>query len=555
MKKYMLIEKNHMKNKKISFAMYFLVLFLFSLTAFAQENATTKPLELPAFIIEGVEQLNVKSGMKQLPARAPTLNAKELDSLNTYDKQSPALLEADKLPEKLIRSLYPKGFVKGSYGIFNTATIDAGYQFDAVGFDVFARAGFNYSGGDVLNSDYNKFYVDVNSDYIADEKFFIFGGSRTKTGFILQSQNYNLYGYEKNTKELSHFDRNLTQFKFNVLSDGAYESFLFKVGANLNLLGIKHDENSYQYVTGNKLSNNYVRGFAEVKNYWKNFLLGGNILLDFESLGGNSINYYQLDGSASYFDDKFSILAKAGFQVANNSNNIDRGGFLLSANMEYRLDKMFTIKAEVSSGLEKNDFENFIFYNPYMSFNTEFDYTYNILKVNGNVWFHPTEKISAVGGINWRVADRIMYFTKDTLAMFKLKYANGNIFNIFAEVFWDLSNIDRLSAKLDLNTSVLSDNKNLTYLPTLQIRGSYYRKWFEAFGTNIVLGYVGDRYILDDSNEKINAYFLLNLKADYTLNKFTFELNIKNMTNSDIYIWNQYKENGFFASLGVMWQF
>jgi len=282
-------------NYRFFILLIFCFVFFINFVVLSQNKETTTPLELPAFIIEGIEQLNVKSGMKQVATRPQALTIKELDSLNTYDKQAPALLAADKLPEHFVTNKHHRGFAAASYGVYNTPNVEAGYGFNVENFDIFTQAGFVYSGGDEKNSNYNKIYLDVNSDYIADEKFFIFGGSRTKTGFVLSTQNYNFYGYDANKypqKDIdNYYDRNLNKFKFSVVSEGAYESILFNIGGDLNLLKVNNDALASKYTTGSGINNNYVRGFLEVKNYWQNFLVGGDIFLDFEKAAGNTVNF------------------------------------------------------------------------------------------------------------------------------------------------------------------------------------------------------------------------------------------------------------------------
>ena len=529
-------------------------------------NETTKPLELPAFIIEGVEQHNLRSSIKQMPARPAVLSQDELDSLNTFEKQQPTLLSAEKLPSHYITKQYSKGYVKGSYGLFNTPDIAAGYGFYLDRFDIFANVGFQLSDGDAVNSEYNKFFVDISSNYIADEKFFIFGGSSTRTGILINSQDYNFYGnFHSNTirrpTNTNYFDRNLFQGKFYVVSDGAHENILFSVGGSANYINAKNHSNARNYAVGpTNLDNIFVDGFLTVKNYWKNFLLAGNVMLNFETLGGNSLNYYQFDGSASYFDEKISILARAGIQIANNSANTSRGGLLLLGNIEYRMNKLFTVKAEVSSGLEKTNFEEIIKYNPYLSTRAFIDHRYDIANIKGALLFHPTEKIAISGGLNLRYSDRNLVFANDTLSQFKIEYINGTVNDIFGEILWNFTDIDRVIAKVNFNINHLSDNRNLTYTPPIKFSGTYYRKWFNSLGTFATANIVGAKDVVatvtaNNIQRQIDSYFSLDLGADYTIKKFNIFAKINNLTNSDIYFWDGYRERGIFGAIGLMWQF
>ena len=528
-------------------------------------NETTKPLELPAFIIEGVEQHNLRSSIKQMPTRPTVLSQAELDSLNTFEKLQPTLLPAEELPSHYLTRQYSNGFVRGSFGLFNTPDIAAGYSFFLDNFDIFANAGFQMSNGDTTNSEYNKFFVDVSSNYIADEKFFIFGGSSTRTGVLFNSQSYNFYGLQQRPRNTNYFDRNLTQGKFYVVSDGAHENFMFSVGGSANYINAKNNSNIIitnspnqrdKYAVGENINNILVDGFLTVKNYWKNFLLAGNVNLNFESVGGNSLNYYQFDGAASYYDEKISILGKAGFQIANNSANSTRGGLLLLGNLEYRMNKLFTVKGEVSSGLEKTNFEDLIKFNPYISTRIFIDHRYDIFNVKGVLLFQPSEKMALSGGINFRHSDRNLVFVTDTLAQFKIEYISGTVNDIFGELLWNFTKVDRFIANVNFNMNSLSDNRKLTYTAPIQAAGTYYRKWINSLGTFATVSVVGAKDVATvNTRHQLDAYFSLDLGADYQINKFNIFAKINNLTNSDIYFWDGYRERGMFFSAGVMWQF
>jgi hypothetical protein len=78
--------------------------------------------------------------------------------------------------------------------LFNSPEATVGYRFFADKFDIFASLGGAFSQGDAMYSENNKLFFDLRTNYIADEKFFIFGGSNTHTNIFLNIQNYNFYG-------------------------------------------------------------------------------------------------------------------------------------------------------------------------------------------------------------------------------------------------------------------------------------------------------------------------------------------------------------------------
>ena len=545
-----------MNKKKI---IYIFILLFFASKVHAQES--TKPLELPAFIIEGVEQHNIRSSIKQIPQKTNVLTSEELDSLNTFEKQQPTLIPPSELPAHYISKTYTAGYINASFGLFTTPEVDAHYRFWADRFDIFASAGGSMTQGDALYSDNNKLFLDIRSSYIADEKFFIFGGSNTRTNLFLNTQNYNFYGYGVNSTnknevypQKDYFDRNLTQAKFEVESEGNFDNTTFSVGGIANYITTSNYSGA-KHLIANNLNNYYARGFLTIKNYWKNFLIGGNAKLNFENVGGTMLNYYQIDASASYFDNNFSILAKGGFQHTNNSDDISRSGLLLFGNIEYRLSKLFTIKANVFSGIEKTEFENLITTNLYLSSRLNIDHRYDIANIKGSIWYHPNENILLSGGINWRYSERNLNFVPDTLAEFKIIYADGIVFDVFGELFCNFSKNDRLIAKISLNMNDLKDNQHLTYTPLFNFSTTYNRNIIGNLKGFITLELTGSRKIDIKDNATLDPYFIMNLGLDYTIRPFNFYVKINNLFNSNYVVWDRYRERGFFGAIGVIFMF
>jgi outer membrane cobalamin receptor len=67
---------------------------------------------------------------------------------------------------------------------------------------------------------------------------------------------------------------------------------------------------------------------------------------------------------------------------------------------------------------------------------------------------------------------------------------------------------------------------------------------------------VGERSADQQNVIKIDSFNKLMIGADYKINNdFSVFLKFDNLLNSNVYIWNTYKERGLFASAGVMWQF
>ncbi len=517
---------------------------------------TPKPLELPNFIIEGVEQLNVRSGIKQMPSRTYLLNSFLLDSLNSLEKQSAVLIAPDPLPSHSLSRRFHSGFLKGSLGLFGTPDIEAGYRKNWQGYELFANAGYNYSGGDVNRSDYQKLFLKAYSDFIAPEKYFLFGGSRTRTSVFVNNSNYNLYANALSQQENSFYDISATKFGVNIETDGSYRNVSFNTGVLVNSLQLASDENA-DYIASRKAFDNNIKGFLKVKSMWNNYLLAGNVLLDFHSLRSNAVNFLQLDGQASFFTNEISFLGGLGFQSTVNSASVSRGGLFLKGEVEYRMSQLITIKGSFTSGLENNTFSEYFAANPYLNFQTPIDFVYNIALINGSILLHPTEQLTFSGGLKWRIANRLPFFDDAGGNTFTIAYDDGTVLEIIPEIIWEVAENSRFTANMAYTVSSMNNfNGNVPYYPALKFEGSFRQLFFEKLGTQIGLVYIGERDVSVINNDKIDGYIDLNVKVDYNLNNnFLLFVNFHNLTSSNIYIWNNYKERGLFANLGLLWQF
>ncbi len=519
--------------------------------SFAQESkkeqSSPEPLELPNFIIQGNLQLNVNSGIKQNPEKPKPLSSVELDSLNSLEKQN-----SQSLPiEPLIINTYEKSrkdaFVQAQFGRFTTGQIDAGYGTILDSYDLYAQAGFEFSDGHIKNSDYSKLNLKLTSDFIAPQKFFIFGGSRTRSQIEFKNNDYSLYSSN------IAYKRNVNNFLAKVDVDGYYNGFTFETGAGFN---------GFQIITDNfKNADNNIYGYLTVNNNWNNFIISGNVLLDLHSLRGEATNFIQADGSLAFVNGDLSLSGNAGLQWATNSDGIDRGGLLISGILEYRLNKLFTIRADVRSGLENKKFRELAIYNPYISNMSKFDYAYDIMNLGGNFIFHPNEIMGVSAGIKIRKTERFPIFENDVryfVGSFGIDYESISLIQSIFEAYWYLTPLDKIIANLTFSESSLSDftGKSVPYIPNAQLSLTLKKTWTEAFGTDFEVEYIGSRYTDVQNTFELNSYINLKAEGNYKLyDGLRAFLKFDNLLNNSIYIWDNYLERDVFISFGIMWQF
>ncbi len=540
--------------KKFYIAILLLVIGFAGLDAqTAQErtnSSASEPYELPKLNIIGNYQAEIKASEKKNPERLVPLKKGELDSLNSLEKQQTMLLPPGETPEHIISSDYAQGYVRADGGSFLTPRVEGGYGLRYEGYELYGNAGLELSDGHVDNAGYSDVFLNVSSDYIAPMKFWVFGGSRTRTYLNFRNRGYKLYPM------LKPDDRNLMNFKFGVDVDGDYEGYQFKTGAQFKSLQLSGD-----YADG---FDNAFRGYVGVETFYKKYFVGGNLDIDMHATNGSSAKMIQMDGHGAFSNDKLTFKLNAGLQFANASIDNSRTGFLLAANLEYRLNKNVTITGRLESGLDKNFYYDMAEHNPYINPNIITDMPYNIGLIKGFLTYHPSQRFAISAGFEFRKVERLPAFVPFAMAdstlnqsMFDVEYMDATLLGINVESFWAPTDADRMTLKMKALTSNSDEyEKNIPYYAPIEMGINYRRVWADIIGTEIGLVYVGERYADQKNDIKIDSFNKLMLGADYKINDdFSVFIKFDNLLNSNVYVWNTYKERDLFVSAGIMWQF
>lgn len=530
---------------------YIIFILFISINLMAQQKTNpqnTEPLELPNFIIQGNLQLDISTGTKQDPSKPLPLDSKLLDLVNSLDKQPPILINSSEIIPLTYKNKSYDAYLGIDFGRYSTGNIYGGYNFKLFDYSLNFTGNYNFTQGHQDYANCNKLDLKLTSDYIAPMKFYIFGGSRTRTNIEYKNYDYNLY-----SQNISPINRKVNHFKADLDVEGKFKGFDFNTGLGFN--GLQFTSNEIN------TADNNVFGYFKGRTMFDDFLIGGNILLDFHRIAGESASFIQLDGDLSILTKYISISGNAGLQMASNKDGIDRGGLLLKGELEYRMNKVITIKGKVKSGLERQTFIELFYLNPYLSNFTNFDWRYDIYDISGILEYHPNMDFQANAKFNMRHSDRIPVFVNTNSFLngaFDINYESGTVIESSIEANLNLSSNDKLLANLKATSSSLSDysSKIIPYIPELKFSIEYHRKLFDKFGTVIGIDYIGSRYADIENNMSLDEFINLKMKFDYKIiDNFLVNLYLDNILNSNIYLWNGYKERGIFISFGVRYQF
>jgi outer membrane receptor protein involved in Fe transport len=179
------------------------------------------------------------------------------------------------------------------------------------------------------------------------------------------------------------------------------------------------------------------------------------------------------------------------------------------------------------------------------------------MKIKGKYFYQPLEQFGFSIAGSMSVTDRYPYFNDSLNNEFMVQYDKVNLARLEAETYWDINESNYLSAFVKLNFVGFDIGSNkVPNIPSNIVGMNFQSRLFEDFGTKIGLNYVSDRYADKNNTITTDGYFYLSTNFNYDiLNNLRIFLNAENLTYSEVYMWNGYKERGIFAAVGFMWKF
>ncbi|MGB9772037.1 MAG: hypothetical protein ACPLX7_08715 [Candidatus Kapaibacteriota bacterium] len=502
----------------------------------------SQPLELPNFIIEGKEQIDVQIGTKQIPSYPTYLERSTIDSLIIIGKPRNYILFPTSFPTTIISRSFPDGYLIGKIGSFFTLDLSAGYRTNFKGYDIFGFGSFNVSKGHIENANYTKLQLGLQTDYVAPEKFYIFGGSKTTTNIDFSYRNYKLYALNNAPARSQIF------FAPQINSIGHFEGFDFKTGANL--------ATANQIGADKNLVENSLGGFLEVSTKTFSIPFGGRISLDIRSFESSSTNFFEFYGYSTLNVNEFKIEPTLGLQFARTSFGKTRPMALISVAASKMIHPNLLIWSSISNKIKNFSLNVFISQNPYLSDSLAIDYPH-IIEMNGKAKFQPNNDFALTFSVGYSINNRLPSFNFVRLGYFDIQYPDATIFSLSLEGFWTNPLVGTFSASAKINSTSQSDNKKeVPNIPTLNFRADYSRNFLEKIKLTAFFEFVGRRFADLENSLTLDSYNNLGFKVDYLYNSSAqISINLENLLNSNIVNWYGYKEWGFNFKICVTYKF
>jgi hypothetical protein len=549
------------------------------------DKKSEQPLELPEFVITGVEAIDVPGGTKQRPAPTPRLSAEELNRLNPLEKQTLKMLPPPRLPELALAKQAFQGFVRGEFGMFLTPSVEAGYHAVWKDFDLYARVAGVGSAGHLPNADFLTISADVQSSYIAADKFFFFGGSKTDSYLRFRAQQYQLFGSENAPRPFS-INRALTDIGGGLQTNGTFESLVYSMGASFDYVGL-----GLRWFDGVDIAaQSLARGNLSLKtplDATKQLWLGGRTNIDFQVLlpPQATLYFWETAARAEYStpqanssDDAASlrVTAEVGVQVLRSQTRPDEATNstepMANINAELRASPLLTVRGGFRTGSVPNSYHTMLHDNPYLNAQAFVQYSRSLYDIRLQALMHPLSALTFALGGRLHSVERYQTFSTARRVSsfgdlgFQAIYMNAVLTSVDAELLWLLSRTDRLSMNAVYTgatlgapiqgVSPIQQPEVVPYIAPLRCALDYERWWTDGFSTTVGALYVGERWGSAFEGVVLPSFVNLRLGAQYAFSeRLSAFVRGENLLNQQIFLWQGYQERGVFVSVGGMFKF
>lgn len=509
-----------------------------------QKNTQTKddPVELATIVIQGTEAVEIPGGSKQIPRKTPHLTQERLDSLNSLEKHTAIRLPAVNLPTNSLARPIATGFVKGELGQFISPLIDAGYGFSLGGYRLEANGGIEASNGHLANADYFNARLALDAEYIAPEKFIFFGGSKTHTFMRFDRFSHELFALQ------NPIERTRSHFIIGVQTNGAYSGYTYKIGGDWGASSLAQQNED--------AVNNLLHGFIGATKKIGDITVGADADLRFHTLRGSGLQLIDLFGSAEYIQEQFLIKATSGLQSYTNADGATFAAFALRANADFSLHPNITLSGFMRSGLLENSFMDLMRINPYISGKTVVEFPRENIITGARFWYHPLEKLSFMMEGSLGSIGNFALWSNENNGTFSVRYSEVMALQTNTEIVYSIDEHNQLTGNVQVRSITGNDINTLPYIPPFQGSIRWDRTWTDKFSSQLSTTYIGVRSTGNTSMPQLEGYVDVSLRATYSLtNAMQCYVRIDNMTNSNIFVWEGYKERGIFFAAGVLWNF
>ncbi|MCH7963601.1 MAG: hypothetical protein IH852_06655 [Bacteroidetes bacterium] len=534
----MTLIRNYIHIKKI------LLLILFpAVLIFSQDDKTKNPnVELPDFVITGEDVISIKRADKIKPDFISTVTERFVKPVHSPEELGLRQL-SDPIKEDLAlldSTAFSNGGLSAGAGIYILPDANFNYTYPFHNGILKADLGGMYQRDYIENSDRYSFYGGAGIEYslgVIDKSL---PGTRFLLGGDYKSLAYKLFASDdpsqKRTKNEGNYYLGIKStagkvFIFDLQFDD-YVTSLVEDNFNENLINL----------------NGFVRlqlsdiGLGIKTNYQKQFFTT-------DSINNAGLNYFFFRPTVS-FELFNSVKAEVGYTFTNsggqNFNKIFASfGLRISKNMI--LLGEFSPNAEfVTSGLllRKNDY-----FNPIM-FDNLFYRKSNYFDVAVKYEYERYYQIDA--GLRYFKSGNLPYFIEsNNSGQFDIATTDAENYNAYLNMSFHFGPYGVLYSSFDYFRVRDNNGNKIPYQPNLKGNITYGYEFKRGMLGEVLVDYYSDRFTDIPNTTMLNSFFNLGFKLTYKLQEtFILKLEMCNLLNRDIFLWQGYMEKPFDVMLG-----
>jgi hypothetical protein len=510
----------------------------------AQPNA---PLELPDFLVTGKAVVDIAAGTKNLPSRPPTFSLAELDSLNPTEKLPPPLAARRPLPLFSRKDPSAPGYVDLSCGAYLTPALEAGYSLRTGGYTLDLGTHAEHSQGWVENSGYTTLQANLNSSYVAPEKFLYFGKGLTETDLQLRHQAYSLYG-----DTLLGRDRSSTALTAVVTTEAKVDNADItgrfgwsRTGLSTSAVDSIGEESSVD----NAITAGVTASWTQAGSHRSAVELDMRL----QSLNGDSYTFVEAQYQRRWKGSAWSYAVAGGPQLALTTIGQTRLGVRVAGMGQADLSPNSTLRIELASGLRPTSYRELLHVNPYIVDSVNLDHAYDLVDARVSLGYQPSIVTSVLLSAGFRTTSRELTWEDATQGRFLLSYRPVTALWAAAEGTHALTPRDVVTGDLQVTSASSDSGRTQTYVPLVRATVGYERIWSSQVRSSVSVLYTSQRWADVGNTRAVDGFIDLRAALVYAASSaMDVELRGENLVDSSVFLWNGYRGRGIFVRLGIL---
>ncbi len=509
---------------KMKFILGIFFISILPAAIFAQEGTRDQSIELPDFVITGVERVTIPAAEKPKAELVPTLSEEFFKP--AYSPEELGIAELSNPVKKEIALFnYSKEFdgrLDVSVGIH---TLPFGELTYAENFGNFVLQGKVWGKNEIPDTSFaslNYSGLSLGGHYFVNENSKVLGGTKLEAN---GGYHRDTYRFMASPNPRTRRDVHYGNFNFGI-SNLMNQYFKFSADLNDKITYVKDLD-----VTENNFK---IKSFAEIA--FSNYSLSGNSNFENQSFnGGGSQQYFDVLGM---FNIKLQKDMKVGVGLVSAVSD-GNSFFMPAANFSMRFSKFLSLYSEFRPNAQFFTFDEILNSNRYFSGNRANVFMKNKMNLSGALKYEYETYFEINGGVKFGSYEDHPYFS-DSLrtGTFELKTIDATEVAAFVNFIFRPGPFGNFYANAELRSLEDEDENQIPYVPSFNADLTYGYKF--PFGVGLIAGlkYFSSRYADRLNTLEVSDFTDLSLKLDYDINSyFNVYVKAENILNRENPYW------------------